>query len=91
MDALFAEGSRLHKLLAGIESTFEGEGPFVGSAATPGDYMLAGGLFMLTLLEADCLKAYPKCKALCDHVMSLDAAKAYLESVPYNYFKRHND
>ena len=34
MDALFSEGSRLQKTLAGIEKTFEEGSVFVGSEAT---------------------------------------------------------
>lgn len=90
MDALFGEGSGLQKTLAGVESIIEGS-PFVGSAATPGDYFLAAALMQCTFLQADSLDKYPKCKALHDHVHSLEAVKAYLATVPYSYFKRNSD
>ena len=92
MDALFAAGSRLHNLLAGLEATFAaGDGPFVGNAATPGDYMLAAGLMQCTFLQPDILDGYPRCKRLHDHVHSMEAAQAYLKTVPYGYFKRTSD
>ena len=70
------------KLLVGIESTIEGA-PFVGSAPTPGDYMLAAGLFFCVHLQPDSLDGYPKCKALQDHVVDLPV-KAF------TFFKRHS-
>jgi glutathione S-transferase len=91
MDALFSEGSRLQKTLAGIEKTFEEGSVFVGSEATVGDYFLAAGLMQAALLQPDSLDAYPKCKALHDHVHTMDGAKAYLATVPYSYFKRNSD
>ena len=91
MDALFAAGSRLQKILSGVEATFAGDGPFVGSAATPGDYMLAAALMQCTFLQADSLDGYPRCKALHDHVQAMEAAQAYLKTVPYPYFKRNSD
>jgi len=90
MDALFGDESELQKALAGLESSIEGK-PFVGSAATPGDYFLAAALMMCTFLQADSLAKYPKCKALHDHVHSLKAVKAYLTTVQYPYFKRNSD
>ena len=90
MDRLFAAGSKLHKLLAGIESTIEGS-PFVGSSATPGDYMLAAGLFFCTHLQPDSLDGYPKCKALHDHVVGIEAVKSFVALVPNTFFKRHSD
>ena len=64
------------KLLVGIESTIEGA-PFVGSAPTPGDYMLAAGLFFCVHLQPDSLDGYPKCKA-------------FIMSVEGTFFKRHS-
>ena len=90
MDAMFGDkSSKLHKLLAGLESTFEGS-PFVGSAPTPGDYMLAAGLFFCVHLQQDSLDDYPKCKALQDHVVNLPPVKAFIESVEGTFFKRES-
>jgi len=90
MDAMFGEkSSKLHKLLVGIESTIE-DVPFVGSAPTPGDYILAAGLFFCVHLQSDSLDGYPKCKALQDHVVGLSAVKAFIVSAEGTFFKRHS-
>ena len=90
MDALFSAGSRLHKHFAGVESVFEGS-PFMGNAATPGDYMFAAACFMCNDLQGDFLDGFPKCKALMEHVFNMESVKAYLATVPYAYFKRNSD
>lgn len=90
MDAFFAAGSRLHQVFAGLETVIEGS-PWMGSAATPGDYMLAASCSMINALQGDFLDGYPKCKALMEQVMAMDGVKAYLETVPYPYFKRKSD
>jgi glutathione S-transferase len=92
MDALFTAGSKLHKILAGFEKVFADDGtPWMAGTATPGDYMIAGSFMILAWLQPDSLDEFPKCKALHDHVAGMESIKAYLETVPYTYFKRNSD
>lgn len=84
MDALFADGGGVPKILAGFED-------HVGGTVTPGHCCFAAALNLLTRLQADCLDKYPKIKAFNDTIQGKAGIKRVNELCPYPYFKRNSD
>jgi glutathione S-transferase len=88
MDAALAADGPVRNSLVAFETIITGKRPWMGSAATPGDYAMAAVFAHLVDLEPEILTGLPKCKALHDHVMGLEAVKAYYASVPESYLTR---
>ena len=84
--ALF-EG-KIPKSLAGLEATFVGDGPWIGSSPTAGDYAVAAMLDIIEGLEPGLVAKYSKLAALYSKVFAMDAVQEYVKTVPYAYFKR---
>ena len=90
MDAVFADGSGLHKVLAAFEALATDAG-FFGSKPTPGDLAFAASLDMIRRLEAEALAKYAKLSALHKAATANEAVAAVNASTPYPYFKRKSD
>jgi len=87
MDALFAAGGKVDKLLAVFEQYVSASG-FFGSVATPGDTVFAAALNLLTRLQADCLVKFPKIAAFNDTFQANEGVKAVNAANPNAYFTR---
>jgi len=90
MNALLADDGKLDKSLRALESTMTTDNWF-GSAPSPGDYAVAAMMDIIHLLEPGFLDRVPKLNALRERVSAIPAVAAYLETVPYPYFKRNSD
>jgi glutathione S-transferase len=88
-DAVFGEGGFFTKHAVAMEGLV-GESGFFGSVAMPGDVALASALDLAVGLQADCLDATPKLKALHATVSGTGSIATLTEGL-YPYFKRQDD
>ena len=88
-DALFGEGGFFPKHAAAMDGLI-GESGFFGSVAMPGDVALAAVLDLAVGLQADCLDATPKLKALHKNISSAGSIATLTEGL-YPYFQRQDD
>jgi len=80
--------TKLPPSLAGLESTFVGDGPWFGSCASPGDYAVAACLQIIEDLNEGLIARYPKLWRLHAHVFALESVQEYAKTVPHDYFDR---